>query len=564
MKAHVYASIALLVFLISACGESSSEERDAGSGIGPDASSIDPSDALFRPDHVLEVVITLEEADWQELRNQPDVIGLPKTTCDNQPSEKPYSYFPAEITIDGETTSNVGLRKKGGFGSITSVRPGLKVKTNKYDKSLRIAGLKRLTFNNNHQDSSRIRQCLGYDLFREAGLPAPRCSYAHVTVNGEDLGVYSHVESIKKPFLRRHFSDDSGNLYESGGRFTPNDVGGFQPKVNKEAPDCSDLDSLVDALQSDKASFVNAISSTLDLDSFVTYWAMEVIADHWDGYANNTNNFFFYHDPSSDKFHFIPWGIDALFEGRTRSTRPNSVYACGSLAWRLYDTPQTRDLFLNKQRELLDRVWQEERIGTEIDRMEALIAPFVLADHRVELANEIDQVRVFVMTRKSILMAEIGDLTPVWPLEQGQDSCQPVIGTISATFNTPWDTLDNFAAGGGSMSGAIVDVNIDSESALTSAGIDEENKAVIRILAEQDDGTFAVLFVFVSDPNDITEGTIAIDVIHALAFMSFYDPVTDTSYGGGLILNGSITLSQASLVSGEVLIGSITGEVVEL
>ena len=27
------------------------------------------------------------------------------------------------------------------------------------------------------------------ELFRDAGVPAPRCSFAHVTVNGEDLGL---------------------------------------------------------------------------------------------------------------------------------------------------------------------------------------------------------------------------------------------------------------------------------------------------------------------------------------------------------------------------------------
>ena len=40
------------------------------------------------------------------------------------------------------------------------------------------------------------------------------CNFARVTVNGEYLGIYSNVESIGKPFLKRRFGNNSGNLYE--------------------------------------------------------------------------------------------------------------------------------------------------------------------------------------------------------------------------------------------------------------------------------------------------------------------------------------------------------------
>ncbi len=40
---------------------------------------------------------------------------------------------------------------------------------------------------------------MAYKLFNDAGVQAPRCSFAKVTVNGEYLGLYSNVESIGKP-----------------------------------------------------------------------------------------------------------------------------------------------------------------------------------------------------------------------------------------------------------------------------------------------------------------------------------------------------------------------------
>ena len=40
-----------------------------------------------------------------------------------------------------------------------------------------------------------------------AGVVAPRCNFATVTVNGQLIGLYVHVESIKKQFVGRHFAD---------------------------------------------------------------------------------------------------------------------------------------------------------------------------------------------------------------------------------------------------------------------------------------------------------------------------------------------------------------------
>ena len=538
----------------------------AGADAGPpapDAAVVDESEALFQPDHILEVNITLAAADWEVLRNQPDAIGTGKTTCGNQPLERAYDYFPGEITVDGTTVSNVGVRKKGGFGSITNGRPGLKIKAHEYTPGQRISGLKRLTLNNNHQDPTLISQCLGYGLFRGAGLAAPRCSFAHVTVNGEDLGVYSNVESIKKNFLRRHFSDDSGNLYESGGDFTPGGASGFQPKVNKEAPDCSDLDPVVTAMQSSDADLRANLGAVINLDKFMTYWSMEVLTDHWDGYANNRNNYFFYHDPASDQFQFIPWGIDALFSGRARTTRPASVFACGSMAWRLYDVPETRAMYIAKLRELIDTVWDESAILAEITRMETLLLPLADPQSTGEYTARLQSVRNFVNTRGSVLLAELDASTPVWPYAQGDASCLIDIGTMTATFDTTWDTLENYAVGSGTTSGTISGVSIDSTTVPTGAGLNEEGKVVVRLLGDLGGGIYAVAYIIYQDSVNFVPGTMDLDLVNVAAIMSFYDANTDTSYGGGLMLGGSVTLTSAGMGVDAPVTGSFTGTVRE-
>src|SRR5204863_6314993 len=48
-----------------------------------------------------------------------------------------------------------------------------------------------------------------------AGVPAARAAHARVELNGRDAGLYVLVEGYNKRFLKRHFGDARGNLYDS-------------------------------------------------------------------------------------------------------------------------------------------------------------------------------------------------------------------------------------------------------------------------------------------------------------------------------------------------------------
>jgi hypothetical protein len=51
----------------------------------------------------------------------------------------------------------------------------------------------------------------------------------------------------------------------------------------------------------------------LDVDAYFRHLALEQILCHWDGYSFNRNNYRFYEDPSSGKFHFMLHGMDQVF-----------------------------------------------------------------------------------------------------------------------------------------------------------------------------------------------------------------------------------------------------------
>ncbi|MEE8409843.1 MAG: CotH kinase family protein, partial [Myxococcota bacterium] len=248
---------------------------------------VDRSAVVFEQDRILEVAIDIDPDDWDELREQTrsfsDVFG---TNCLDAPPPRPFTYFPAQVTIDGELIEDVGARKKGFFGSLDTEKPSLKISFNEYRLGQRFAGMRRLTLNNSKQDPSYVKQCVGYDLFRKAGVPASRCNFAHVTVNGNDLGLYVHVEGIKKEMLRRYFPDTDGNMYEAAlSDFRPDWINTWERKTNEhpdgpQFDDRSGLEAIVTALAADDAGLVAALAPLINLDDFYTFWAMEVLIAH--------------------------------------------------------------------------------------------------------------------------------------------------------------------------------------------------------------------------------------------------------------------------------------------
>ena len=393
----------------------------------------------FDSDHVLKVEITINEKDWETLCNDgrqwSDVL-----VCEQGPRLFEYEHFKARVQIDTATYEDVDIRKKGFMGSLSLVRPSLKLRFDMHVPGQLFRGEKRLTLNNNRQDPALVRQCITYELFADAGLIAPRCSLAHVYVNGKDLGIYTNVESIKKPFLRQHFDDDEGNLYEGQiADFTPDLVDVFEVKTNKETNDRSDLNGIVQALEADDDEVAAALEGYMDMDYFLDYWIMESMTAHWDSYTGNSNNYYVYHDPDSDLFYFIPWGTDGALDpggGHLSEDQPVSVLARGHIASRLYSIPGYRDVYFDRMRELLDAVWIEDEVLARLNHYEKLTSGYVSTDG-------LKRIRDIVLERRNNIISEIDSGGMEWTIEPRTDECiEASFEPVSGSFNTQWATID--------------------------------------------------------------------------------------------------------------------------
>ena len=233
---------------------SGSGAADTSADTGPDEAA--EVAAVFEGSGILEVVINLPEADWDILRAE-GRTGLNQfgADCLDAPEPSPYNWQEATVSLDGDSFAQVGIRKKGFFGSLDSDRPSLLLDLDRNIDNQSWHTLERLTLNNNKQDDSALRTCLAYEVFRAAGVPAPRCTYAHVTVNGRDLGIYTQVEAVRKSFLRLRFGDDNGWLYEGTlSDFREPYDGTFGQKTNESTPYRGPIERLMAAAEAPTTS----------------------------------------------------------------------------------------------------------------------------------------------------------------------------------------------------------------------------------------------------------------------------------------------------------------------
>lgn len=127
-------------------------------------------------------------------------------------------YSACAAVIDGESYKNIAIRAKGNT-SLSQVaaygndRYSFKIEFDHYDSSKTYYGLDKLCLNNIIQDNTYMKDYLCYTMMNFAGADSPLCSFAYITVNGEDWGLYLAVEAVEDSFLERVYSG-TGNLYK--------------------------------------------------------------------------------------------------------------------------------------------------------------------------------------------------------------------------------------------------------------------------------------------------------------------------------------------------------------
>ncbi len=319
--------VAGIAVVLSGCGSSTHD-----SGLPPDGPAPPQSDPCARD------CPGCAEADAAELFGWPSVptfeLTLPGDRWRHlQDHAADEEYEPACLSFEGDPLGSVGVRFKGSYGTLYPCLNGerdcaklsMKIKFSEIDEDLRLFGLKRLNLHSMLNDGTRLRERLGYDLYRDMGVLAPRSAWAVLTINGEDYGLFSMVEQVDGRFTSDRWPDDGdGNLFKEA--WPQTDDASYYVERLKTNEDEGDVGKMVEfftdldgaATPGQRAS---VLAEWMDVQAFHRYMAVDDAIFNCDGVTafyteegwKGNHNYYFYQATTEDRFTIVPWDLDATF-----------------------------------------------------------------------------------------------------------------------------------------------------------------------------------------------------------------------------------------------------------
>jgi spore coat protein CotH len=322
-------------------------------------------------------------------------------------------WAPAKLEVDGETL-DVGMRYKGSAGAFLypctmATSPGLppgpklgkcsiKIGFDTYVPAGRFRGLKKLNFHSMNNDPSLLRDRLGYALFRQFGIAAPRAQHARLLVNGQLQGLFVIVEQIDGRFTRSRFSEGGeGNLYkEVWPMHDAEDVYLAALESNRdERPSAAKMLALKAAAREG----AEAVEALTDMDYQLRYVAADRVMINDDGafhfwcyplgQGNNpgpagNHNYYWYEAKAASRLWIVPWDMDSSFYATSfvhvdPEWRVNAPCTCGG-------SPGQMPAFCDP----LVAVWASARSDYEAKVDDFIAGPFAPANVEQILAGTVE------------------------------------------------------------------------------------------------------------------------------------------------------------------------------
>jgi spore coat protein H len=291
----------------------------------------------------------------------------------------PREYVTGTIKEGDSVWTNVAIHLKGATGSFRPIddKPGFTLSFDRFSPKQRFHGLTKIHLNNSVEDGSYANELLGSELFRAAGIPAPRIGHAVVTLNRKRLGVYVLKEGFTEDFVARELRM-RGRFYEPGADHDVDEA--LDEKWNSAGASSPSLAALTAAArETNLEQRWTALQQTLDVNAFATFMAMEVLLGHRDGYVLAQNNFRIL-APESGRAVFLPSGMDQLF-GRAPSTI--EFHMNGVVARAFTEAPAGRELYLSRISTLITNALDARALSKRIDGIGTALKPaFTRAEYR--------------------------------------------------------------------------------------------------------------------------------------------------------------------------------------
>ena len=329
------------------------------------------ADDLFAQTDLQRIDLFVHSADWAKLRAE----------------FQTNNYYPADLTWNGITVRNVGIRSRG-RGSRSGNKPGLRVDFDRYTTAQRFLGLKSLVLDNVTQDASGIHESVAMAFYARLGIPASREIHTRLYVNNQYAGLYVIVESVDKEMLARVFgaigedTQNDGWLYEFKwqdnwffsylGKDLKEYMYRFEATTHESRSDeekYRPIEALIWlANNTPPDRFAAEVGARLDLPQVIRFIAAQLFLAETDGFLGGfgINNLYLYRLENSDVHVLIAWDADNTSYHPEYPT--NSGVNHNILMRALMAVPEYHALFWEEMRRNLQMAEQDDWLNTEIIR----------------------------------------------------------------------------------------------------------------------------------------------------------------------------------------------------
>ncbi|MCK5028158.1 MAG: CotH kinase family protein [Bacteroidales bacterium] len=347
-------------------------------------------------------------------------------------------FSESSVFFNGIEWYNVGVRFKGNSSLRTTWQNGCMKLAFRFDfdefedeypeiDDQRFYGFQKIAFSNNYDDQSFLHEKVAADIFRDAGIKAPKTAYYQIFVDYGDgpiyFGLYTATEIVEDAMLDDQFGSNAGNCYKpeneaatfAYGTFNTAD---FDLKTNEDIADYSDVEALYNNLHSslrttDTEQWKTELEAVFDVDNFMHWLAVNTVIQNWDTYGVMNHNYYIYTNPYTNKIVWIPWdNNEALYEGK-REPLSFSMDEVGNdwpLIRYLIDISEYEDLYESYMQSVIDDAFEPSYIKEIYAYYHNLISDYVIGSEAEqegytflksssEFTNSLDDLNIHVEER---------------------------------------------------------------------------------------------------------------------------------------------------------------------
>lgn len=358
-----------------------------------------PSDVLFDPAEIVRFDVDITPADLQVLLTRDAELFVPVT-----------------LSFCGLRFVGAGMRFRK---SPLAIRRGIRFKADPKNPSLffkknpilidlnelvpasnqKLFGLRKINLDYG-SDQLLVAERMSWETLRSFGLNVSRVNSAVLYVNGQQWGIFTHVERVDRSFAQHHYGNDSGNLYKHSycGTFAwkgsdpalyKNDC--YAIKTNELVADYLDIVRLADTLNN-SANLKADLPKVLNVAEWLKLAAALQSTGYGDTPAANGNNYYTYHSSSPDRFEITPWDLDGGFWWTGQPCEPTAdtinwglfriakCFTSVPLFQKVVGAPDWRGEYLRHARAFVEGAFAPAKYVERVDALMKLLGPAVAAD----------------------------------------------------------------------------------------------------------------------------------------------------------------------------------------